>query len=521
MTTTPEHWAFLSVQDTTGVVDFARGLAACGYGIVATPGTRAFLETAHLPVRPLEEVTGFPLILGGLVKSMHPRILAGIQVDRTSPQALAECAAHGVIVFDIVAINFAGYETSRGRLVSGKGVQVAPLSIIRAAAGNYQQVLVVIHPRRYSEVLEAVRSPEGPSPAFRKNLAKEAWNLIVHYDIMVASAFEEEEETNLPFTLRREYRRGLKLRYGENPHQEAALYAKPHILWPCVANARILRGRAPSYNNILDADKGLTLALEFAASGAVIIKHALPVSAAIGAGIAEAVQKAFAAEYASRVGAAVACNGAVDADAAHAIAQPGRSIDLVIATDFTPEAVEIFETTKNLGEVRLLKAGTVQHPAGTGLRRYVTLHHVEGGVLAQTVDTGVYGPGGFHVVSDREPTDRELIDLEFACLVAKHTRSHSTVLSHGGATVAVASIHTSRVESVRVALDRAGYRAEGAVMASDSNLFLAEIAPLADAGIRAVIQTGGDTEEDRLVLETCNQRGIAMIVTRMRHFSHL
>jgi len=521
MSANEERWALLSVQDTTGVVDFARGLAQRGYRLAATPGTGGILKSAGLEVTPVEEITGFPLILDGIVKSMHPRILAGIQADRTNAEDVAECRANGVPLFDVVAVNYAGYQTLGGRLTEHNAVMVAPMALIRAAAGNYKQVLVVAHPRDYPKALEALAAPEGPSVQVRRTLAREAWNAAMHYDMLVAASLETEEATPLPTVLRREYRRVTRLKYGENPHQQAALYAKPYVPGPCVCCARQLRGEALSYNNVVDADKAMGVVLEFAAPGAVIIKHALPVSAAVGDHVDDAVRKAFHAEYASRVGAAVGCNGPVDEQAAKAIVSPGRSIDLVIAADFTDEAVKILETAQEVtGARRLLKVGDVGRPAGTGLHARVALHHVTGGVLAQTIDSGVYGPGGFHVVSQRQPADLELIDLEFAYLMAKHTRSNSTVLAKDGATVAVATAQTSRVEAAYIALHRAGERAQGAVMASDSTLQLPEVSLLADAGVRAIIQTGGATDEDLKVLEACNRRGLAMIVTRMRHFSH-
>jgi phosphoribosylaminoimidazolecarboxamide formyltransferase/IMP cyclohydrolase len=212
----------------------------------------------------------------------------------------------------------------------------------------------------------------------------------------------------------------------------------------------------------------------------------------------------------------------VDGEAARAIAQPGRIIDSIIALDFTAEALDLLRNMESDGaKTRIMKAGDMTSPPGTGRRRRVAIHHVSGGVLAQMVDTGVYGPGGFHVVSERTPTDAEMVDLEFACLVAKHARSHATVLARGGATVSVATVQTNRAEASHIALERAGNRAEGAVMASDSRVNLAEVAMLVEGGIRAIIHTGGTTEEDAPLIEACKQRDVAMIVTRMRHFSHV
>jgi phosphoribosylaminoimidazolecarboxamide formyltransferase / IMP cyclohydrolase len=517
-----QRWAFLSVQDTTGIVDFARGLCARGFRIVATPGTSRLLSSGGVENESVESVTGFRPILNGLVKSMHPKILAGLQVDHDDPSALEECRANGVPVFELVATNFAGFETMRGELTGEARVQVAPVALVRAAAVNFKNVLVLTQPRDYPRALEELERPGGPELGFRRDLALEAWNCALHYDMVACKRFEAHEDELMPSTMRGEYRKVQNLRYGENPQQTAALYAQPNRPGPSVAGLRQVAGRPMSYNNVIDADHGLALSIEFAAPGAVIIKHAMPVSAAIGGSIADAVGKAFAAEWAARVGAAVACNGVVDAPAARAIVQPGRSIDLVIAADFTPEAAEIFRTSAGEGPaVRLLKAGELHHPAGIRLPSRVALHHVMGGLLAQTVDTSVYGPGGFHVASKRIPTDQEMIDLEFACLVAKHTRSHATVLAHDGATVSVASVATDRLEATEVALQRCGRRARGAALASDSRLRPEDLPLIAEAGVGSIIHSGADPEEDAELAAACDRHDIAMIVTRMRHFSHV
>jgi phosphoribosylaminoimidazolecarboxamide formyltransferase/IMP cyclohydrolase len=463
------------------------------------------------------------VILEGMVKSLHPKILAGIQFDRAKPEDLKECEKYNIPVIDIVATNFAGYETIAGDLSSTASVQVAPITIIKAAAINYKSVTVVTEPLYYPEILNKTGKGKCPSVEFRKKLAAEAWQQVMHYDLVVTRAIENASEDLLPDMLRGEYRCVNRLKYGENPHQEAALYATPVLAGPTVAGARQVFGNPLSYNNVIDADNGLALALEFAAPGAVIIKHAMPVSAAIGVNCAEAMKKAFAAEWASHMGAAVASNNVIDAAAASVIINPNHSIDLVIASDFTPEAIEIFREAEKINkELRLLKVGDPKHPAGTYRKRKVALHHVSGGVLAQLVDDGVYGSGGFHVATKRIPSDFEMIDLEFACLVAKHARTHATVLAKDGATVAVATVQTARIEAAQIALNRAGGSVRGCVMASDGKVRLAEVALFAEAGVKAIIHTGCDNpDEEKILIQACDQHGIAMVVTRMRHFCHI
>jgi phosphoribosylaminoimidazolecarboxamide formyltransferase/IMP cyclohydrolase len=432
--------------------------------------------------------------------------MAGILADRSSEEAMTVCRNNDIALFDLVVVNVQAGEGQNSAIGIQGQLQVGPLSLIRLAATNYEQVKVVSAPCQYVEVLKSFDATEEEQIMLHRRLVREAWNLAANFDMEIASHFEETDSRGLPGVLRSEHRLVSNLRYGENPHQEAALYAHHSLPGPCVAGARV----------------GFNLALEFAAPGAVIVKHAMPVSAAIGLSIAESIQKAFDAAWASRIGAAVACNGVIDADAARALLKPGRKIDLVIASDFSPEAIEVLHAgAKEDGALRLLKAGNTHQPAGTGKHRRIGLHHVSGGVLAQSIDDGVYGSGGFHVVTKREATDQEMIDLEFACLVAKHARSHAAVLAKNGATAAVATVQTSRVEAAHIALERAGSRAQGAVMASDSTLSLAELALLIEGGVRAFIQTGAPEAEDAALIAACNERDVAMIITKMRHYRHV
>ncbi|MHC4871235.1 MAG: hypothetical protein ACYTFY_05275 [Planctomycetota bacterium] len=521
MPITDKRWAYLSVKNYNGLADLASGLIKAGYSIIATPGTSTFLKSNNIEITEIEEITGFPFILEGMVKSFHPTIMAGIQVSRKNKEALEECRKNNIPIIDIVVMNFAGYETADGKLNTGTPLHIAPMALMKCAAVNYDEVLVVTRPEDYPEALQEINSNEKNTD-FRFQMAQEAWNCAFHYDLLLTYEHDRESGSILPPVLRGEYKLNQRLKYGENPHQQSALYMRARRPGPSVASARQLLGGELSYNNVIDADAGLSLALEFAAPGAAVIKHAMPISAAIGANIADAATKAFDAEWASRIGAAIALNGVVDEKTAQAIIQPGRSIDLVIAADFTEEAINLFKDEQTTAkEIILLKAGDMNYPAGTHKTRRVSLHHVTGGVLAQTMDDGVYGPGGFHVVTKREPTDEEMINLEFACLVAKHTRSHSSVLAKNGATVAVATVQTGRMEAANIALNRAGQKVPGSVVAADGIIRIAELALLAESGVTAVIHTGGTPEEEQLLVQACDQQDIAMIITKMRHFSHI
>lgn len=522
-----KRWALLSVCDTTGIVDFARCLSDLGYELVGTPGTRTLVASAGIPIQAIEEVTGYPLVFGGMVKCLHPHIFSGILLDHTSEADLEEAAINGIPVFDIVAINVPLMtRISTGDINVGH-TDVGGIAVMRAAASNYEQVLVISEPRDYPAFLSALRSPEGVSAKMRRDLAHTAWGTVANYDARVANCFEEEACEHFPATLRGEFHRLSILKYGENPHQQAALYAAQDMSCPSIAGARFLQGPPISYNNLIDGDVALEVANEFAAPGAVIVKHAVPVSAAIGSSIAEAAHKAFEAEMASRHGAVVAVNGFIDAEVARSIAAPDRRLDLLIGTDFSDEAIQILSSAGSSHRVcRLMKTGTNTSPAGTGRKIHnLALHHVSGGILAQTLDTGLYGSGGFHVLSDREPTDMEMIDLEFALLVAKHSRSHACVLAKNGATQAIATVQTSRTEAAHIALDHAGSQRKGCVMASDSYLLPVDLALLGANGVRAVIHTGYHdapevTATEEQLVEICRQYDMTMLVTRMRHFSH-
>ena len=516
------RWALLSVSNTTGIVDFALCLREMGYALVATPGTHTIISAAGIAVSAIEDVTGYPLVFNGLVKSLHPHIFGGILMDHGNPAALAEAEAHGIPVFDIVAINVPTLRRDSPEEIIVGRTDVGGLAVMRAAASNHQQVLVITEPLDYPRVLAALRSPEGPSLTLRRELAHAAWNIVANYDTRVAVCYDDAAGESFPTVLRGEFHRVSTLKYGENPQQQAALYAAQDMECPCIAGARQIHGGPMSYNNMLDADSALELVLEFAAPGAVVVKHAVPVCAAIAANHAHALQKTFAAETSSRVGAVIAVNGPVDEACAGALIAPDRTIDVLVATDFTDAALRMLTAPGAVGgECRLIKTGGKTSPAGTGQRlRPLALRHVGGGILAQTIDTGLYGPGGFRVISTREPSDQELVDLELALLVAKHTRSHACVLAKEGCTLAVSSVQTSRAESAHIAIGHAGASARGCVMASDGVLLPAELGLLGAAGITAVIHSGVEGETESALAEIARKFDMAMLITRMRHFSH-
>ncbi len=521
MSITNQRWAYISVQDTTGLSTLAEGLVASGIKIIATPGTATFLKAHSIEVTDIEDITGFPIILNGMVKSFHPKIMAGIQVNRDDKKAVDECQKNDMPIFEAVIMNFTDFETIDGKLREDAPLHIAPMALLKNAAVNYKHVLVVTQPKDYPAILNYANTGKINIET-RQQLAQDAWSCAFRYERLLALELNKDLGTILPPVLRGEYKISQRLKYGENPHQQAAIYTKTGRPGPSVASARQLLGKEMSYNNVIDADAGLSLVMEFAAPGAVVIKHAMPISAAISTDIASAVDKAFDAEWASRIGAAVACNGVVDKKVVDAIIKPGRSIDLIIASNFTEEAIKMLrEETTTKKEIILLSAGKMKYPAGTNKSKRISLHHVTGGVLAQTIDDGVYGTGGFHVITERTPTDQEMIDLEFACLIAKHTRSHSSVLAKNGATLAVATVQTGRMEAANIAITRAGHKINGAVVAADGVIRIAELALLIESGVTAIIHTGGSAEEDNLILQACNARNVAMIVTRMRHFSHI
>ncbi len=523
----PVRRALLSVSDKEGIVDLARALVAKGVELVSTGGTSKALSDAGLAVRDVSDLTGFPEVMDGRVKTLHPGVhggLLGIRDDEEHRQAMAE---HNIAPIDLVVINLYPFEEVR---FSGgdypatvENIDIGGPAMLRAAAKNHAYVAVVTDPADYSRVLEALEEGDGKLPyRLRQELAAKAYARTAAYDSAISQWFAEQLDIEQPTW--RGFGGRLKevMRYGENPHQAAGFYVTGDKR-PGVANARQLQGKQLSYNNINDTDAAFELVSEFdpAKTAAVaIIKHANPCGVAEATTIAEAYRKALACDPVSAFGGIIACNRALDAEAASEIVK--IFTEVIIAPGASDEAQEIIAAKKNL---RLLLTDGIADPREKGL----TAKTVAGGLLVQTRDNGSVDDLDLKVVTKRAPSEQEMADLKFAFRVAKHVKSNAIVYVKDGATVGVGAGQMSRVDSARIAARKAEDAAreaggepltKGSVVASDAFFPFADgLLSAVEAGATAVIQPGGSMRDDE-VIKAADEHGIAMVMTGMRHFRH-
>lgn len=523
--------ALLSVSDKTGLVEFARGLAGLGVELISTGGTRGALQAAGLTVQELGEFTGFPEILGGRVKTLHPKVHAGILAKRHDAEHQATLRAQGFVPIDLVVCNLYPFEATVGRGAAHaevvENIDIGGPTLLRAAAKNYHDVAVVCDPTQYETVLaEMTATRGGLSAQTRERLAARAFALVAGYDGAIDRYFSgrlaggpaADPAGAFPEKLHATATRRLSLRYGENPHQPAAFYVEPGAAPDTVARAESLHGKELSFNNILDLDSALNLVREFTRPAAVVLKHNNPCGAAVADTLAVAFQRAYEGDPLSAFGGVLGFNREVDEPTAVQITEPKRFVECIIAPSYTPAAFEILTTRPTWKKsVRLLKTGPLADP---GAAKGLDIRRVDGGFLAQTRDRGTDDFAGLRVVTKRAPTAEELAELAFAWLVCKHVKSNAIVLSKGGAIVGVGAGQMSRVDSTHLAVRKAGDRSRGAVLASDAFFpFRDNIDEAARAGITAVVQPGGSVRDQESV-DACDEHGLAMVITGVRHFRH-
>jgi phosphoribosylaminoimidazolecarboxamide formyltransferase / IMP cyclohydrolase len=510
----PVRRALVAVFDKDGVVELARGLTELGVEIVSSGGTAGTLRNAGVAVTAVEDVTGFPEMLEGRVKTMHPTIHAGILADRRKPEHEAQLAERGIEPFDLVVVNLYPF---RETVASGASeddviekIDIGGPAMVRAAAKNFTSVGVVVSPRRYGDVLEAVRSEGGLSLEARRALAAEAFAHTAAYDAAVASWFAASDE-GLPSFVGLAFEKVTELRYGENPHQRGALYAGSAGLGVLGGAEVVIEGKEMSFNNWLDVDAALTLAADLDPLGpaAVIVKHNNPCGAAVERSLAGAYAAAFESDTVSAFGGIVAFGREADEEAARAMADVFTEV--VVAPAFTEGALAAFGERKGLRVVR------APLPARAGL----DVRPITGGALIQDRDAAPEsGSSELSVVSSRTPTDDEWRDLRFAWIVAMRVKSNAIVFARGLATVGIGAGQMSRVDASFLAARKAGDRAKGSVMASDAFFpFPDAVEVAADAGVTAVIHPGGSIRDDE-VLAVAESRGMSVVVTGRRHFRH-
>jgi phosphoribosylaminoimidazolecarboxamide formyltransferase / IMP cyclohydrolase len=503
--------AILSVSDKHGLVPFARGLREAGVELLSTGSTAEILQGEGIEVTAVSEVTGMPEMLGGRVKTLHPAIHGGILADRRDPGHIEELDRHGIVAIDLVAVNLYPFEATvasgaeRDEVV--EKIDIGGPTLVRAAAKNFSSVVVVVSPARYPEVLEAVVGGGVPAD-LRAALAEEAFVHVAAYDAAIAAWFGRwAGPETLPERLTLGLELAAALRYGENPHQRAALYREVLTAGP-LRGAAVLQGKEMSFNNWLDAEAARSLAGSLPEPAAVIVKHHNPCGAAVARTAAEAYRAAFASDPVSAFGGVVAYNVEVDEDAAGTMAEVFTEV--VLAPGFTDRALALFGEKENLRLVAAPPPG----PPGLEVRA------IEGGALVQDGDRVTEAREEMKVVTAREPTEEEWGDLLFAWAVASRVKSNAIVLAMGHATVGIGAGQMSRVDSVDIAARKAGDRARGAAMASDAFFpFRDGIDRAAEAGVTSVIQPGGSVRDDEVVA-AADEHDMAMVLTGRRHFRH-
>jgi phosphoribosylaminoimidazolecarboxamide formyltransferase/IMP cyclohydrolase len=521
--------ALLSVSDKTGLAELGQALARHGVELVSTGGTARTLREAGLEVRDISELTGFPEMMDGRVKTLHPKVHGGLLAVRDDPAHAAAMAEHGIGAIDLVVVNLYPFvETvmrgaERDEII--ENIDIGGPSMVRSAAKNHAFVAIVTDPADYPDLAAALDASGGmTSLDFRKRLAAKAFSATATYDAMISSWFGFADQQQLfPETLPLILKRGDELRYGENPHQQAAFYAHVGPSAPGIGQADQVQGKALSYNNYNDADAALELVAEFrdADPTCVIVKHANPCGVATAGTLAEAYRAAFECDTVSAFGGIIALNRPLDGPTAEAIAS--IFTEVVVAPDADEAAKAVFAAKKNL---RLLLAGALPDPARGGL----AVKSIAGGWLVQSRDNGRLDPAALRVVTKRAPTAQEHADCLFAWRVAKHVKSNAIVYAKDGATAGIGAGQMNRLESARIAAWKAKDAAEkggwarprtiGSAVASDAFFPFADgLLAAAEAGATAVIQPGGSIR-DADVIAAADEAGLAMLFAGMRHFRH-
>ena len=510
--------AVVSVSDKRGIIELARAFVAHGIEVCSTGTTASALRDANLPVTSVEEVTGMAELLDGRVKTLHPNIHAGLLARRDDPQHMRTLTEHGIVPVDYLVVNLYPFQQTIARpdvtfAEAVEQIDIGGPAMLRAAAKNMASVTVVVDPDDYPRLLAALDAGEPPSAEMRRQLAAKVFRHTAAYDALIADYLTREAGERYPERLTVTFERAQALRYGENPHLEAAFYREAFAATSSIASARQLQGKELSYINILDADAALALVREFERPAVVAIKHTNPCGVGVADTIEVACQKACDADPISIFGGILGFNRPVTAACAARLSD--IFLEVIAAPGFTPEARELLMAKKNL---RLLEVGAAQ---ATSTREYpFALRSVSGGALVQDRDLQPIDRTAFRCVTARAPTEDEWSQLLFAWAVVRHVKSNAIVLARDDQTIGVGAGQMNRVGAAQIAIQQAGERARGAVLASDAFLPMRDtVEAAAAAGISAIIQPGGSIRDAESV-ETANAASIAMVFTGTRYFMH-
>lgn len=511
--------ALISVSDKTGLVEFAKELQKLGIKIISTGGTAKTLKEGGINVVQIDEVTGFPEILDGRVKTLHPKIHAGILAIRSNKEHMKKLQELKIEPIDMVCVNLYPFKSTISKPnvkleETVENIDIGGPTIIRAAAKNFPDVVVIVSPKQYGEIVEELKKNKGEiSLEMKKKLAALAFKEIAEYDSLIDNYLNIKfnPETMFPDKISLTFEKLQECRYGENPHQKAAFYKETFVEEPCISNAEQLHGKELSFNNIYDANAAIELSKEFTEATAVIVKHNNPCGVASAKTLAEAFQKAFDCDSTSAFGGVIALNKKVDLETAKKIATFFN--ELVIAPDFNQDALDELKKKQN---VRILKLKKFEKEN----KCPIDLKKVVGGILLQERDLHELSEKDLKIVSEKKPSKQQIEDMLFAWKIAKNVKSNAIVFAKDKATVGIGAGQMSRIDSTKIAEMKANGRQKGAIMASDAFFpFRDNIDVAAAAGIAAIISTGGSVRDNE-VIQAANEHKIALIFTGIRHFRH-
>lgn len=518
----PVRNALISVSEKMGLTDFAIGLTQLGVKIYSTGGTRKHLEQSGVEVHDVSEYTGFPEMLDGRLKTLHPKIFGGILAIRENESHMSALESHEIVPFDLVVVNLYPFAATAARSGVTRGecieqIDIGGPSLVRAAAKNHGDVAVATSSEQYPEILEQLETEGGTNLKLRTRLASDAFDHTAGYDRAIADYMRGETISGeFPATMHFSLRRKSQLRYGENPHQRAALYSDPSIRTANLVSARQLSGKELSYNNLLDLDAALEIVRGLAQPAVSVIKHNNPCGAATDSKLSRACRKALAGDPLSAFGSVLGFNRTLDIETAELLCEPGLFIEAIVAPDYEAGAVGLLTTKPKWSDnVRLMQVGRLEDPPSPLQRRFIS-----GGMLVQDADRMTSAVLQWKTVTDTEVADELWDDVAFAWEMVRHVKSNAIVLAKDTSLIGVGAGQMSRVDSVEIAIDKAGDRARGSVLASDAFFpFPDSIEAAAEAGIVAVVQPGG-SRRDQEVIDACDRHDLPMVLTGRRHFKH-
>jgi phosphoribosylaminoimidazolecarboxamide formyltransferase/IMP cyclohydrolase len=512
--------ALISVSDKTGIVEFAQKLSSLGVQILSTGGTADLLKKNGVPVRLVSDYTGFPEMMDGRVKTLHPKVHGGILGRRDIKEHMQSMSEHGIETIDLVAVNLYPFEQTIAKKdctfdEAVENIDIGGPAMVRSAAKNFNDVAVVVDPKDYETVLKEMQANKGSITLnTKKRLSRDAFTHTARYDSMISQYLSNQDEDESPFpkVFQQSFEKMQDLRYGENPHQSASLYRHSSAGPADIVSARKLQGKELSFNNLLDLNAAWELVTEFESNAAVIIKHTNPSGVALHENQLQAFIQARETDPSSAFGGILSFNRPLEEEVAKEILK--NFVEAIIAPGFDEKAVELLAAKKNIRLMEMPAIGSAQKEKRVDTKR------IGGGLLVQDLDTKTHDPATLKVVTEKQPTEQEMEDLKFAWVIAKHVKSNAIIYARNQETIGMGAGQMSRVDSARLAVEKAQKPLAGSVMASDAFFpFRDSVDAAAKSGVSAIIQPGGSIRDEE-VIASANEHKIAMVFTGIRHFKH-